>query len=339
MTRIRRAAWGALAVAVIHVVFGAIVRISGSGMGCGDHWPKCYGYWFPPFSRLDLVIEVLHRYLAVGLFVAIGVLLAVAWRARRETGVSGRGGVLRAAGLATGLWFAPALFGAVTVYTGNPAWATVVHKLLAASLIGVLVAAVVRAGGLGGAEATAPTGPGGATAATRAATRAARAGATAAAALALLTVLMGGLTAKLPDAAVACRGFPLCGEGSLGGGAQHVQLTHRVLAYLLVLHLWSLPFTFARRGEPAALRRLAVGGAALGALQVAWAAWMVLGGFPAVVRSLHQATGILLWVTGIAMVLVARRRPDGFDASAARTPQAPSAADLPLAGGWSGAAT
>jgi heme A synthase len=293
--RVRVAAWVALAVSVVHVVFGAIVRISGSGMGCGDHWPKCYGYWFPPFSRMDLVIEVLHRYLAIGLFIAIAALLVAAWRRREAPRVSGRGGVLRAAGLATGLWFAPALFGAVTVYTGNPAWATVVHKLLAASLIGVLVAAVVRADGLGTAEAHAG------------ATRKAFGGAMAAAALALLTVLMGGLTAKLPDAAIACRGFPFCGEGSLGGGAQHVQLTHRVLAYLLVLHLWSLPFIFSRRGEPAALRRLALAGAALGTLQVAWAMWMVLGGFPAVVRSAHQGTGILLWVTGFAMVLVARR--------------------------------
>ena len=49
---------------VLHLVFGAIVRISGSGMGCGDNWPKCYGYWFPPFSRPDLIVEVSHRYLA-----------------------------------------------------------------------------------------------------------------------------------------------------------------------------------------------------------------------------------------------------------------------------------
>ncbi|MCE2940794.1 MAG: COX15/CtaA family protein [Gemmatimonadota bacterium] len=294
---VRGAAWLALGTAVVHVVFGAVVRISGSGMGCGDHWPKCYGYWFPPFSRMDLVIEVLHRYLAVGLFVAIAALLVAAWRARPAPGISGRGGVLRAAGLATGLWFAPALFGAVTVYTGNPAWATVVHKLLAASLIGVLVAAVVRAS-VGASVGARPA---------EAAPARAVGGAVAAAALALLTVLMGGLTAKLPDAAIACRGFPLCGEGSLGGGAQHVQLTHRVLAYLLVLHLWSLPFAWARQGAPAALRRLAAGGAALGTLQVGWAMWMVLGGFPAVVRSAHQATGILLWVVGIAMVFVSRR--------------------------------
>ncbi len=295
MGRIRASAWVALAVSVVHVIFGAIVRISGSGMGCGDHWPKCYGYWFPPFSRMDLVIEVLHRYLAVGLFVAIAALFVAAWRQRASAGVSGPGGVLRAAGLATGLWFAPALFGAVTVYTGNPAWATVVHKLLAASLIGVLVAAVVRGGALGSRESHAT------------ATSKARGGATAAAVLALLVVVMGGLTAKLPDAAIACRGFPLCGDGSLGGGAQHVQLTHRVLAYLLVLHLLSLPITFGRRREPGALRGLAWIGASLGALQVGWAAWMVLGGFPAVVRSAHQATGILIWVVSIAMVLVARR--------------------------------
>lgn len=316
---VRAAAWAALATSLVHVVFGAIVRISGSGMGCGDHWPKCYGSWFPPFSRMDLVIEVLHRYLALGLFVAIAALFAASWRARGAPGVAGRGGVLRAAGLATGLWFAPALFGAVTVYTGNPAWATVVHKLLAASLIGVLAGAVVRAGGLGepvdaglaGATDTASPSP------------SARRSATVWAALALVTVLMGGLTAKLPDAAIACRGFPLCGEGSLGGGAQHVQLTHRVLAYLLVLHLAALPLTFRRRGEPAALRRLAWAGAALGLAQVAWAAWMVLGGFPAVVRSAHQATGILLWTTGIAAVLLARRA--GWRAEASQ-PSAPGLA-------------
>ena len=41
---VRRAAYIALFVALVHIVFGAIVRISGSGMGCGDNWPKCYGY-------------------------------------------------------------------------------------------------------------------------------------------------------------------------------------------------------------------------------------------------------------------------------------------------------
>lgn len=292
---VRRAAYAALGVALVHIIFGAIVRISGSGMGCGENWPKCYGYWFPPFERMDLVIEVMHRYLAIALFASIAVLVATAWRARHMPSVGGSGGVWNTARLALGLWFAPALFGAVTVYTGNPAWATVVHKLLAASLIAVLAAATIRAGGLGGVSILSSRG-----------TTKAVGGATSAAVLALLVVILGGLTAKIPGAAVACAGFPLCGAGSLGGGAQHVQLTHRILAYLLVLHLASLPFVFRKRGEPNVVLRAAWLGFGLGALQVVWAAWMVTGGFPGVVRSLHQATGILIWVTAFCMTYLAR---------------------------------
>ncbi len=293
--QIRRASYIALSVALVHIVFGAIVRISGSGMGCGENWPKCYGYWFPPFERMDLVIEVMHRYLAIALFASIAWLVATVFRNRHDRTVSGTGGVANSARLALALWFAPALFGAVTVFTGNPAWATVVHKLLAASLIAVLVVSAIRAGGLGGASVLTERG-----------TTKAVGGATGAAVMALLVVLLGGLTAKIPDAAIACAGFPLCGPGSLGGGAQHVQLTHRILAYLLVLHLASLPFLFRKRGEPSVITRAAWIGMGLGLLQVVWAGWMVTGGFPSVVRSLHQATGILIWVTAVTMTYLAR---------------------------------
>lgn len=317
---IRRAAYAALGVALVHIVFGAIVRISGSGMGCGDNWPKCYGYWFPPFDRIDLVIEVMHRYLAIALFAAIAVLVVTIFRHRENPAVSGKGSVANTARAALGLWFAPALFGAVTVYTGNPAWATVVHKGLAVALIAVLVMTVMRAGGFGAAKVAATKG-----------SSKAVGGATSAAIGALLVVLMGGLTAKIPGAAVACAGFPLCGDGSLGGGAQHIQLTHRVLAYLLVLHLSALPFLFRKRGEPAPVQRAAWTAAALAVLQIALAVWMVLGGFLAVVRSLHQATGILIWTVAFAMVYLTR-------IAAGRTTLAASRAERSAQGGHQRAA-
>ena len=236
----------ALGVALVHVVFGAIVRISGSGMGCGDHWPKCYGRWFPPLERMDLIIEVFHRYLAVLLLVSIAAAVVTAFQHRRAIGVSGKGGVLRALSLMLGVAVFAAVFGAVTVKFHNAPWATVVHKLIAATVLGAGTVAVLRAGGLGAARIARGSG-----------SSKAVGGATAAAAVALAVVILGGLTAKIPDAAVACAGFPLCGEGSLGGGAQHVQLTHRVLAYLLVLHLSALPFLFGKRGEPGAVRAAA----------------------------------------------------------------------------------
>src|SRR6476619_8114445 len=103
--RIRTIASIALGVAFVHIVFGAIVRISGSGMRCGDNWPKCYGTFFPPMNRPDLIIEVSHRYLASILLLSLIALFVAAWRRRAEPGVSGPGGVLRSAALAVTLGF------------------------------------------------------------------------------------------------------------------------------------------------------------------------------------------------------------------------------------------
>src|SRR5512143_4042956 len=114
MTLLRRMSWLSLVLGLGHIVFGAIVRISGSGMGCGDHWPKCQGHWFPPLDRTDLIIEVTHRYIAATLSIAILALLAVALLRRAVPGVGGRGGVLRSALLAAALVLAAAIFGAVT---------------------------------------------------------------------------------------------------------------------------------------------------------------------------------------------------------------------------------
>src|SRR5437762_1785100 len=124
---LRRFSYTALLVALTHLVFGAIVRISGSGMGCGNHWPLCYGRLFPPMDRPDLVVEWTHRLLASILVITVVAFAVVAWRARSEPGVGGRGGVLRAALLAVAAVVAAALLGALTVKLGNTPYATVAH--------------------------------------------------------------------------------------------------------------------------------------------------------------------------------------------------------------------
>ena len=307
MSALRRFGFAAFAIACLHLVFGAIVRISGSGMGCGDHWPRCYGRWFPPFNRPDLIIEVTHRYLASFLLLSLAALVIAAWRRRDVAGATGPGGVMRAAVLALTLGVSAALLGAITVKLGNAPFATLGHWTVAMALVAAVVAAVVRADGLGGRAARL----GGASG------RARRASAVAAA-MALLTVVMGGLTAKYPGAAVACRSFPLCGANpDVVPGAVHVQLTHRVLAVLLVFHLAGLVMAFRKRGEPSVLRRALAVALSLGVLQLLVAGAMIGMRLPPVLRSLHQATGVAVWIATFTLAYLARR------ASSAQTDEQP----------------
>ncbi|MEP6621226.1 MAG: COX15/CtaA family protein [bacterium] len=316
MPTIRRFSYAAFLVACTHLVFGAIVRISGSGMGCGDHWPKCYGYWFPPLSRPDLIIEVSHRYLASILLLTLIALLVAAWRRKDEAGVGGRGGVLRSAGLAVTLGFSAAILGAVTVKLGNAPFATVAHWTVAMSLVATAAASVIRAGGLGGLAARG----GGATARTRRATFAA-------AAMALIAVVMGGLTAKFPGAAVACQKFPLCGPNpDVLPGAVYVQLTHRTIALLLILHLFGLLMAQRKRQEAAVVRRALLVAFSLGITQLLIAGAMIGMHLPPVLRSLHEAAGVSIWITTFVLAYLARIASDGAAVSlVAVSPTVPAA--------------
>jgi heme a synthase len=296
MAPLRRLAYASFLIACTHLVFGAIVRISGSGMGCGPHWPKCYGYWFPPFDRMDLVIEVLHRYLALLLLASILAVLVAAVIRRETPGVGGRGGVLRAALVAFALGLAAASLGRVTVIFGNAAWATVTHWTVAMGVVAAVTATLIRAGGLGGEVAREID-------VSSRAKRASLAGA----GLALVTVVMGGLTAKFPGASVACQSFPLCGASpDVERAAVHVQITHRVLAVLVVLHLIGLMIAFRKRREHPLLVRAVTIAASLGVFQLLVAGAMIGMKLPPVLRSLHEATGVSIWISAFVLAYLAQ---------------------------------
>jgi heme A synthase len=75
-------AWSAAVCTYLLIILGGIVRITGSGMGCGDHWPLCNGHLFPPLSDIGTVIEWSHRLVAAlvsVLVVALAALAVVDW--------------------------------------------------------------------------------------------------------------------------------------------------------------------------------------------------------------------------------------------------------------------
>jgi heme a synthase len=309
MHTLRRLSVAALAIAFAHLVFGGIVRITGSGMGCGDHWPKCHGMWFPPLDRPDLVIELTHRYLAVLLIASLVALVILAWRRRVEAGVAGPGGVLRSAVAALVVVVLTALLGALTVFLGNPASATVGHWTLAMALLALVVATAVRAGALGGSSVR--------TAGALSA-RTPRV-AIAAAVLAFGAVALGGVTSKYPSAAVACPSFPHCGTNpDAAPGAAHIQLTHRALAFLLSLHLVGVAIGVSRRRENAVVTRAALAAFGLTATQILVAGAMIGLGLPPLVRALHQAVGVGVWLSCFLFYYLARTARTA-PATAART--------------------
>jgi len=314
MNALRRLSILSLILGIGQVVFGAIVRITGSGLGCGDHWPKCEGHWFPPLDRPDLIIEVSHRYIAATLSVAIVALLAVALFRRRMPGVGGRGGVLRAASLATTLVVVAALFGAVTVKLelGNKL-VIVTHLAIAMTLLAVLVSAVMRAGGLGASGADI----GAASARTWRGTRAA-------VALTFVVLVMGAFTAHVPGANASCIGFPLCRGSLLPSGTQHIQLTHRILAFLLFFHLLGVAVGVTRRREAPSIVRAALAAFGLVVVQIGVAAALVEMQLPAIVRSLHQAVGTLAWVAVVVLAMLSRRGALGVGVPARITSPRPS---------------
>ena len=314
MNALRRLSILSLILGVGQVVFGAIVRITGSGLGCGDHWPKCEGHWFPPLDRPDLIIEVSHRYIAATLSVAIVTLLAVALLRRTTPGVGGRGGVLRAASLATTLVVIAALFGAVTVKLelGNKL-VIVTHLAIAMTLLAVLVSAVMRAGGLGAGRAE-----------IGAASARTWRGGRAALALTFVVLVMGAFTAHVPGANTSCVGFPLCRGSLVPSGTQHIQLTHRILAFLLFFHLLGVAVGVTRRREAPLIVRAAFAAFGLVLLQLVVAAALVEMQLPALLRSLHQAVGTLVWVAVVVLAMLSRRGALGVGVPARVTSPRPT---------------
>jgi heme A synthase len=305
VTLLRRLSYLALFLAFAQIVFGAIVRITGSGMGCGDHWPTCEGYVIPPLSRPDLIIEVTHRYLAATVTVAIALLLVAAYLRRRERGVGGPGGVLRSAGLAAGLVLTAAVFGGITVKLSLNPYVIATHLAIAMTLLAVLSLTVLRAGGWGfdAAAVVAPR-----------TYRAARA----AVVLAFIVVVFGALTANVAGANNSCQGFPWCRYVEVHGMPLAIQITHRILAFLLFFHLLGGVIATTRRGGAGVVGRAAWVAFVAVVLQLAVAAVLVESHLPPVWRSLHQATGTLVWLSIFTYAALARYALPAYAPAAAR---------------------
>lgn len=73
MSRFAKYAWFVTGYTILVILWGAVVRITGSGAGCGNHWPACNGEILYRPEYIETMIELSHRLTSAlaGFFVLI----------------------------------------------------------------------------------------------------------------------------------------------------------------------------------------------------------------------------------------------------------------------------
>lgn len=81
-------AWAVLGFNLLVILWGALVRASKSGEGCGDRWPLCNGVVIPHAAQIATLIEFAHRASTFIAFLSVLAMAIWAFRAFRGEPVS-----------------------------------------------------------------------------------------------------------------------------------------------------------------------------------------------------------------------------------------------------------
>jgi heme A synthase len=262
------------------IVFGAIVRVTDSGLGCGNHWPLCNGTIIPPLNNLTAWIEWLHRLFAVliGLF-GIGTLIIAIRAYRKHDRV-----VLGMTVVAAVLFAVQSALGALVVVLDLPPTMVTLHlgtaMLLLASL---LVAAVFST-----YKPQEHYRPDVVTALTYIT-----------AVLSLVIILTGALV-RGSGATLACIDWPLCNGDVLPfsqGQLATIHMTHRFAVLALGVSLLVLVWFVMRDRKDRQTRILAVGAVVAYLAQAGVGAMFVISGAAPLWGAAHVGLAAATWAT------------------------------------------
>jgi heme A synthase len=273
-----------LVLTVILIGIGALVRATGSGLGCPD-WPLCHGGAVPPTDLgHEPVIEFLHRAVAAVVGLLIIATAWLAWRHFRASPVVAWGAVL-----AVPLVGLQGLLGAIVVWHELPPELVATHLLLAMLIVSVeamVTVGMFRELGKGQDPEPERIGPLGSLSVLALAWLA-------------LTFWIGAYMAE-SGASTACSGWPLC-NGAPFPGADDQEVTHMVHRYLaggFVFVLLPLLVSAWRRRHlvPWALP-VALAAAAVFVAQVIVGAFNVWYTFPDPLTVSHTFIAATIWAT------------------------------------------
>ena len=295
-------AWAAAISVFAMLVLGGVVRVTESGLGCGDDWPLCSGQWLPPLES-KAIIEYAHRVAASFL---VGPLVAAtfvaAWlRYRREPWI------LWPATAAIVLVIVQALLGAATVVTELSAHVVMTHLAVAELTMAccVLVLIMSYRGGMHGEPQSWAVGK---------ASLFPSLSLVAAAALFLL-LLSGSYLTNEASATWACPAWPLCTNdwNGLFPGSKlaMIHMAHRWVALIAgLVVMYALHLGFRGRTQPPLIRILSMSAVALFVAQTLVGAGVIWAGFGKDVelRALHLALASGVWTLAAALAILSYSR-------------------------------
>lgn len=294
----RLLAVGTIAVVYGLIVFGGIVRITDSGMGCGPNWPLCNGEVVPSVWTLETTLEYLHRIIALLVVMFTSALLLTGRRKRREN----RWFFLLPL-IAVVFVMIQSGLGAITVLLDLHADVTTAHHGLAQIFLGTLIVLGVLTfrSRLSGGAARRPSG----------ASRVTRAGIIAGAAT--MALLLAGAYTATTGAGYACPEWPLCGgyyAPGTGSTLVDTQLIHRWLAMISALAIGYLIYeTYRWRSDSSLMKNLSLGLGALILLQIMVGAANIWTQMHNLLASLHVALATLIWALLVLVVATDRLLP------------------------------
>lgn len=309
MTRYQALAVTTVCATLVLITIGAVVRTTGSGLGCPD-WPLCHGQLIPPAER-TAIIEFTHRSAAAIVGLLIVATAGVALLRHRGDTVVRNLAVASLVLLAVQAWL-----GKETVERELPPEIVTLHLATALTLLAVLSVLTVFA--FYGPDRRRIEGS----------ERASFVRLAAIAAAVLMVILLGGSYVVGSNSTTACTTWPGCLQAPIpfvdGVLEQHIHWAHRLSTLVgfgavgfVALSATTLRGPNAERIGVASMALLGLYGAQMliGAANI----WTT---FSDVVRASHLAAGAALWALAVVLVVAAAYQPGEAtqEAEAARPP-------------------
>ncbi len=319
-----RWAWLVAIISFFPIVMGSIVRVSGSGTGCGSagggSWPLCNGHFLPKPDAATL-IEFSHRMFAT--LLTIAVVVFVIWAVMKYRHVA----VLMWGSLLTLLFLVVQVaLGAITVKLNLAGPLVFIHLANAEILFGIAVTTALGAGGVyrkgQGMSDEKPY-------------RKRRLRVAIIAAVGTyLVIIAGSLVVNTPGAAGTCYSWPFCGTG-LGfsipsTGPAALSIFHRLLAGVVALFVGFVAGTAmgSHKADPRIRMSAMLVNVTL-LLQIVIGAIMAVTKMAPFWETLHLAFATLFWGSMVALLVgiwmqERLHAPEAEDAHAAAPQRSPA---------------